>query len=36
MDLEFKLLTEDRTLLIKQARPYSFGSWQDPGDCRSF
>ncbi len=36
MDMEFKLLTEERTLLIKQARPYSFGSWEDPGDCRNF
>jgi hypothetical protein len=36
MDIEFKLLGADRTLLFKQARPYSFGSWEDPGDCRQF
>jgi hypothetical protein len=34
MDIEFKLLGNERTLLLKQARPYSFGSWEDPGDCR--
>jgi hypothetical protein len=34
MDLEFKFLGNERQLLIKQARPYSFGSWSDPGDCR--
>ena len=36
MDMEFKLLTDEHALLIKQARPYSFGSWHDPGDCREF
>ncbi|MGC4066049.1 MAG: PEP/pyruvate-binding domain-containing protein [Polyangiaceae bacterium] len=36
MDMEFKLLGANRTLLLKQARPYSFGSWEDPGDCRQF
>lgn len=36
MDMEFKLLSDERSLLIKQARPYSFGAWQDPGDCREF
>ncbi len=34
MDIEFKLLGEGRELLIKQARPYSFGSAEVPADCR--
>jgi hypothetical protein len=34
MDIEFKLLGADRTLLVKQARPYSFGSAEVPADCR--
>ncbi len=34
MDVEFKLLGEDRRLLLKQARPYVFGSSIDIGDCR--
>lgn len=36
MDMEMKLVGEQRKLLIKQARPYTLGSWQDPGDCREF
>jgi len=36
LDLEFKLIGPDRQLLFKQARPYAFGSWTDPGDCRQF
>lgn len=36
MDMEMKLLGEQRELLIKQARPFRFGSWEDPGDCRDF
>jgi hypothetical protein len=35
MDMELKILGDQRELLIKQARPFSFGAWQDPGDCRS-
>lgn len=36
MDMEMKLLGASRDLLIKQARPFSFGAWEDPGDCREF
>lgn len=36
MDMEMKLLGDDRRLLIKQARPYAFGNWTNPGDCREF
>ncbi len=36
MDIEFKLLGDTRTLLIKQARPYSFGHAEIPADCREF
>lgn len=34
MESEFKLIGPERTLLIKQARPHSFGSQQAIGDCR--
>lgn len=34
MESEFKLIGPERTLLIKQARPHSFGSEQAIGDCR--
>ena len=34
MDIEFKLVGSDRTLVVKQARPYSFGSSHQPADCR--
>ncbi|HMA94049.1 MAG TPA: PEP/pyruvate-binding domain-containing protein, partial [Polyangiaceae bacterium] len=34
MDMEMKLLGDERQLLIKQARPYAFGGWINPGDCR--
>lgn len=36
MDIELKLLGDDRELMIKQARPYSFGSADPPQDCREF
>jgi hypothetical protein len=36
VDIELKLLGEDRDLLIKQARPYSFGQVEIPQDCRDF
>ena len=36
VDIELKLLGEDRKLLIKQARPYSFGKADIPQDCRDF
>jgi hypothetical protein len=36
MDMEMKLLGDERRLLIKQARPFTLGSWRDPGDCRQF
>ncbi len=34
MDIEFKLVGAERALLIKQARPYSFGAAEIPADCR--
>lgn len=34
MESEFKLIGPERTLLIKQARPHSFGSAESLGDCR--
>jgi hypothetical protein len=36
IDVELKLVGEARALLIKQARPYSFGSTDLFGDCRDF
>lgn len=36
VDLEFKLLGARRDLLVKQARPYTFGSAEVPADCREF
>jgi Pyruvate phosphate dikinase, AMP/ATP-binding domain len=36
MDIELKLLGDDRQLMVKQARPYSFGSSDIPADCRDF
>ena len=33
MDIEFKLLGAARELLIKQARPYSFGAKEPSADC---
>ncbi len=35
MDIEFKF-DRDRTLSVKQARPYSFGNIEIPIDCREF
>jgi hypothetical protein len=34
VDIELKLLGDERRLLIKQARPYSFGKADVPVDCR--
>jgi hypothetical protein len=34
METEFKLIGPERQLLIKQARPHTFGSTQSVGDCR--
>jgi hypothetical protein len=34
IDIEFKLVGSERTLVVKQARPYSFGSTPIPEDCR--
>jgi hypothetical protein len=34
VDIELKLIGENRDLLIKQARPYSFGQVDIPQDCR--
>lgn len=34
MEVEFKLLGPERRLLIKQARPHSFGTATPIGDCR--
>jgi hypothetical protein len=36
VDIELKLLGDERELLIKQARPYSFGRAEVPQDCREF
>ena len=36
IETEFKLLGEERQLLIKQARPYQLGSLDIPNDCREF
>ena len=36
MDVEFKLVGDDRTLLFKQARPYSFGNATIPPGCIEF
>ena len=34
MESEFKLVGQGRTLILKQARPYIFGSLDVPADCR--
>jgi hypothetical protein len=36
MDVEFKVVGEERNLVVKQARPYSFGDVEPPVDCREF
>jgi hypothetical protein len=36
MDIEFKLVGPERQLLVKQARPFSFGALEPVGDCREF
>jgi len=36
MDIEWKLVGPERQLVIKQARPYSFGRADVPTDCREF
>jgi hypothetical protein len=36
MDIEFKLVGEDRVLVVKQARPYVFANAQPSPDCREF
>ncbi len=36
MEVEFKFVDAARTLVIKQARPYSFGSTEIPADCREY
>jgi hypothetical protein len=36
VDIEFKLIDADRRLIVKQARPYSFGQTTFPDDCREF
>jgi hypothetical protein len=36
MESEWKLVGPTRTLVLKQARPYSFGPVQIPKDCREF
>lgn len=36
MDLEVKLVGDARDVVIKQARPYSFGRFERPNDCREF
>jgi hypothetical protein len=34
MDIELKLIGDARDLVVKQARPYSFGAAEVPQDCR--
>ncbi len=36
MEIEFKFVGAGRDLLVKQARPYSFGQSDVPSDCREF
>ncbi|XXX77395.1 PEP/pyruvate-binding domain-containing protein [Sorangium sp. So ce134] len=36
MQIEWKLIGPERRLLVKQARPYSFGTLVAPGDCREY
>lgn len=36
MDIEWKLIGPERQLVVKQARPYSFGRADIPTDCREF
>ncbi|WP_437835925.1 PEP/pyruvate-binding domain-containing protein [Sorangium sp. So ce1153] len=36
MQIEWKLIGPERRLLVKQARPYSFGALAAPGDCREY
>ncbi|KYF91773.1 hypothetical protein BE20_13770 [Sorangium cellulosum] len=36
MQIEWKLIGPERRLLVKQARPYSFGALEAPGDCREY
>lgn len=36
MQIEWKLMGPERRLLVKQARPYSFGTIDAPTDCREF
>jgi hypothetical protein len=36
MQIEWKLIGPQRQLLVKQARPYSFGTLDAPTDCREF
>jgi hypothetical protein len=36
MQIEWKLIGQERRLLVKQARPYSFGDLDAPTDCREF
>ncbi|WP_437521833.1 PEP/pyruvate-binding domain-containing protein [Sorangium sp. So ce726] len=36
MQIEWKLIGPERRLLVKQARPYSFGTLEAPGDCREY
>jgi Pyruvate phosphate dikinase, AMP/ATP-binding domain/Lamin Tail Domain len=36
MQIEWKLMGPQRRLLVKQARPYSFGDLDAPQDCREF
>jgi hypothetical protein len=36
MQIEWKLIGPERRLLVKQARPYSFGTLEMPGDCREY
>ena len=36
MQIEWKLIGPERRLLVKQARPYNFGTLDAPTDCREF
>lgn len=36
MDVELKLVGDARDVVVKQARPYTFGRVEVPKDCREF
>ncbi|MEM6959007.1 MAG: PEP/pyruvate-binding domain-containing protein, partial [Myxococcota bacterium] len=36
MDIEWKVVGDDRRVIVKQARPYDVGTAEAPADCRGF